>query len=402
MTPIAAITLKEFILSRLYHGEIKEGQTSAADAKVEELLELARETRLRELAFWSCANLVGNWLSRCEIKTFVWGREKRGPEYYMWNVEPNQNQSAVVFWIKFVSKLYSDNEALVISIRAKDGEEGMHVADSWAHKKEYVQYANSYNGVCINDFSFDQTFYENELLHFRLNHKKMKPVIDSLYSSYYRLIAASMKSFEWDSGRHMKVHIDSVRDETEGFAETFQRAVDGQMRPFMEAGSAVLPEFDGWEYSDLSKNYTTQKTTRDIRALYDDILDFTARGFLLPPGIFTTTADGKKEAVTEALTNAMDPLCAQIGQEITRKRYGYKGWKAGHYVKVDSSSVRHFDPFDNAVNTEKLISSGGYSINDVRRMGGQTEIDEPWANVHFITKNFELITRVLKALEGGE
>ena len=43
--------------------------------------------------------------------------------------------------------------------------------------------------------------------------------------------------------------------------------------------------------------------------------------------------------------------------------------------------------FANAANVEKLVGSGGYSINDVRRAAGQAPIPEPWADEHFMTLN---------------
>ncbi|MFR2334256.1 MAG: phage portal protein, partial [Flavonifractor plautii] len=87
------------------------------------------------------------------------------------------------------------------------------------------------------------------------------------------------------------------------------------------------------------------------------------------------------------LTNCIDPLCDQLQEEIIRKRYGYAQWKRGSYLRVDSSSIIHFDLFANAANVEKLVGSGGYSINDVRRAAGQAPIPEPWADEHFMTLN---------------
>ena len=60
-----------------------------------------------------------------------------------------------------------------------------------------------------------------------------------------------------------------------------------------------------------------------------------------------------------------------------------------------SSAIEHFDLFGNAANIEKLIGSG-YSYNDVQRAAGGREIDEPWANEHFITKNFADARSALK------
>lgn len=91
----------------------------------------------------------------------------------------------------------------------------------------------------------------------------------------------------------------------------------------------------------------------------------------------------------------MDPLADQLSEEITRKLYGFDGWKSGSMLRVDTSAINHFDLFANAPNVEKLIGSG-YSYNDVQRAAGMPQIDEPWANEHFLTKNFAKAQDILK------
>ena len=103
------------------------------------------------------------------------------------------------------------------------------------------------------------------------------------------------------------------------------------------------------------------------------------------------------------MTNCIDPLADQLQEEINRKRYGYEGWARGDYLRVDTSSIIHFDLFANAANVEKLVGSGAYTINDVRRAANQAIINEPWANEHFMTLNISTMseaTRQLRAKEG--
>jgi len=70
----------------------------------------------------------------------------------------------------------------------------------------------------------------------------------------------------------------------------------------------------------------------------------------------------------------------------------------GDLILIDTSAIEHFDLFGNAANIEKLIGSG-YSYNDVQRAAGGREIDEPWANEHFITRNFEKAQNAVKGEE---
>jgi len=58
---------------------------------------------------------------------------------------------------------------------------------------------------------------------------------------------------------------------------------------------------------------------------------------------------------------------------------------------------------------DKLIASGAFCINDIRKLVGEPIIDEDFANQHWITKNYSTIEDVLNGQigtsnkgEGGE
>ena len=115
------------------------------------------------------------------------------------------------------------------------------------------------------------------------------------------------------------------------------------------------------------------------------------------------TVEGVKDAQQRFLTGCIDPICDQLSEEGTRKRYGYDGWSRGDYLRVDSSAIIHFDLFANAANIEKLVGSGAFSLNDVLRAAGQATINEPWADEHYMTKNIGLVEELLNGDgKGGE
>ena len=181
---------------------------------------------------------------------------------------------------------------------------------------------------------------------------------------------------------------------------TFQQMLENQIKPFINSGSAILPEFDGYDFVNLGKDAgsSAQKDTRDIRAMIDDILTFTATGL----GIDTVLIGGKVEATGDAmkrtLTRTVDPICDQITQELNRKRFGRDLWMQGTYARMSSANVEHFDLFNMAANIEKLMGAG-WSYNDIRRAAREEPINEDWANQHFVTKNFGAAE--MEAQEGG-
>ena len=309
-----------------------------------------------------------------------------------------------MFLHKLIAKLYQENEALVINTRKRDGYEAVVVADDWEEPEDYPSKQNEYKGVVAGNVSYEKTFRESDVLHLRLNHCNIKPVIDGLYQCYYRMVDAAMRNYQWDKGQHWKVHVAQLAQGDEGWEKQFQSMIEAQVRPFLQSNGSILPEFDGYVYENVSGANSTSDT-RDIKNLVEDIFDFTARGFLIPAVLVNGKVEGTADANTRFLTNCIDPICDQLQEEITRKRYGYDLWRAGDFLRVDSSSIIHFDLFANAANVEKLVGSGAYTINDVRRAANQSTINEPWANEHYMTRNIATMNdaaRALSAQEGGK
>lgn len=364
----------------------KNGRTGFQEVNCDELFEATQEYQIRELCFWTCVNLVANALGRCEVRTFRKHEEIREAEYYLWNIEPNTNQSSTAFWHKLVARLFQDNEALIIPSNIYGSGDGIVVADDWEEPEDYPSKMREYRSVRVGDMTYDRTFRERDVMHLKLNHINMRPVIDGLYNSYYRMVSAAMKSYEWQNGQHWKVHVNQIVQGEEGWAQKFQDMITAQVKPFMQSNGAILPEFDGYSYTDVSGG-SSGKDTRDIKAMIDDIFNFTAQACMVP----AVLAAGKVEATADAnnrfLTYCLDPICDQITEEATRKRYGYDLWRKGDYLRMDSSSIIHFDLFANAANVEKLVGSGAFTINDILRAAGQVTINEPWADEHYMTKN---------------
>lgn len=383
----------DFLISK---SKSKSAKSGYQEVQISELCQSSIEYRARELAFLSCVNLIANAIGRCVMRTYRDGAEIKEREYYMWNISPSTNQSAPTFWHKLITKLFSDGEALVIFTRRRDGYDAAVVADSYMVPEHFPDKQDEYKGVVVGDMQYDKTFRENEVLHFRLNHVDVKPLLNGMYESFCGMLNAAIKQNTWSSGQHWKVHVDQIASGGDDFEQKFMAMIQEQIKPFFDSNGAVLPEFDGYSYEQVSGGGSSGNT-RDIRALVDDIYAFTARALCVPSVLTTGDVADAADANSRFLTYCIDPICDQITAEITRKRYGYEEWKKGSYARFDSSSISHFDMFTSAGALEKLIGTGAFTINEVRRVAGQPEIDEDWANRTYMTKNIGSI-----ASEGGE
>lgn len=373
---------------------------TAVEVSCRELLAAAQEFQLRDLSFWICANMIANAVGRCEFRTFRGGQEIREREHYLWNVEPNANQNSTAFLHKLVAKLLVDGEALVISTRQREGYDALVVADAWLQNGNYPSRQNEYINVRVGDVSYEKTFREREVLHLRLNHINVKPVLDGLYGAYWRLISAAMKRYEWDKGQHWKVHVGQLASGAEDFTENFSRMIEQQVKTFLDSNGAILPEFDGYAYT--NEGGKANVDLADIQAQMKDVLGFTAKALQIPAVLVDGSIQGTEDAQGRFLTGCIDPICDQLQEEINRKRYGYDRMQTGDYLRVDASSIRHFDMFANAANVEKLVGSGAFTINDVLRSAGLPTIPEPWADEHYMTKNIATLGAETTALGGAE
>ena len=347
---------------------------------------------VRELAFWTSVNLVSKAVSKCEFKTFYKGDEVKSNEYYLWNIEPNLNQSSSVFLHKIVAELFRNNECLVIE---NDGY--LIVADEYERKKDFRR-GDTFSNVVIDDVQLNRTYRQSEVLFWQLNSVDMRHLVSGLYSSYSKLISYSMKSYNRSRGTKgifKYSSIPTVSAEKEAFDELINKKI-GQ---WLLSDNAALPLGNGQEWKELqSKTYSTE-STRDIRALVDDVSDFTTKAFGIPPALLRGDVVGVKDVLDMLLTFCIDPLCDILQEEINRKRNGYKGFTEGTYLKIDTATIKHIDILEVSTAIDKLIASGTFSVNGVRRLLGETEIKEGWANEHFITKNYE---QLAKYAEGGE
>lgn len=379
-------------------GQIAEVRDLASDDDVRRALE---EFQIRELSFWSCVNFVADLVGRCEMRTYVNHAEMKGNEYWLWNYEPNVNQNAVAFWHKAVAKLYEDNECLIIRTRRRDGLDAFVVADSWFQPEHWPAKQNEYQGVTVGDMQYSKTFYEDDVLHLQLNYRDMKPVIDAIAASYMKLVQAAMRAYGWENGQHWKVHVNQMASAADGWLSTFQQMMENQIKPFMESPNAILPEFDGYDFVNLrEKDGSRAKDTRDIKAMIEDILLFTARAVGVDAVLIGGSVEATGDAMKRTLTRAVDPICDQASREWTRKRCGLELWRAGTYYRMSSAAIEHFSLFNMAASIEKLMGSG-WSFNNIRRSLGEETIDEPWADQHFITKNFGA-SEQMSAQEGAE
>ena len=379
--------------------EPKTEKTVIKEVSCKELFEKAAEFEFRKLSFELCVNMIANAVSRCEFKTYENHKEIKQKEYWLWNFEPNVNENATMFLHKLIYNLYSRNEALVLDTEKSNGDPGLVVADEWTPSGFYPRKQKEYSDVKVGEVEYRKTFKEKDVLHFQLNNKNIADVLNKINSAYEELISSAAANYNWSKGQHWKVHIDSMAQGQEDFENNCSKMLEEQLKPFFGSLRTILPEFDGYKYTNESGD--VKQDVEELQKISEDIFNNTAKALLIP----IVLVNGKVEATADAnnrfLTYCVDPLLDQFDSEINRKRYGFDEWTKGNYLKIDSSSIIHFDLFANAANIEKIVGSGAFSINAILKAAGQEPINEEWANQHYMTKNIGTVQELTNQ-KGGK
>lgn len=360
----------------------------------ENLCGLMADCYLRELAFETCVNLIANAVSKCEFKTYRNGRPVRGREYYLFNIEPNDNQNSSQFIHKLLYKLFRENECLVIETGG-----GLLVADAY-EIEENVTRPDMFVDVVVGDKTFRKRFSATEVLYFKLNATNINRLLACMTDAYARLVSIATAAQEDSGGIRGTLSFPTAAQGAPDFHDAANEFVNTHMRRFMTERNAVLPLYDGWKYEEVTNGgkYTSAKTTRDIRAMIDDTIQITAIAFGIPVSLLNGSVTGTDDALKQFMTLCIDPLCDMIQEEINRKRNGYNGFRAGNWTRIDTRSLLHVDLLTVSNAIDKLISSGAFCINDIRKLVGDDPMDEDWANEHMITKNYAPITEVTTPL----
>lgn len=354
--------------------------------------ELASEIYFKQLAIQSCINLISNVLSKAEFQTFERGEEVRKENYYLFNVEPNPNKSASKFWRQVISNLVYDNECLVVQYNGY-----FYVADSF-HVDRYAFKNYLYKDIIIDDFRLNRSYEESEVFHFELHNERISNVIDGLYNSYSKLIAAAQANYKRNHSRRGKLKIPTNYPQTEKAQEELEKLFSEKFKRFFEAeNGAVLPLPNGLEYDELASNIGVKggADNAQIRAFIDDVFDFVAIAFNIPPQLIKGSVADTEKATDNLLMFCINPLAELINDEINRKYYGKRAFLERTYLRINTSMIRAHDIKDIAGALETLLRIGGYTIDDILKTLGMEPLNTEWSTTRFMTKNYAPVEAVI-------
>jgi HK97 family phage portal protein len=210
----------------------------------------------------------------------------------------------------------------------------------------------------------------------------------------------SMDKYKRSGGRKGLLDINATAQGDKKFQERFDDLMNNRFKKYFEAENAVLPLYNGYTYKEQTGEAGKKSTSEisDIAVITKEIFERVAQGFKIPPALLRGDIADISEVTDNFLTFCIDTHVSMIAEETNRKRYGKEAFLEGSYMKVDTTCIKHIDIFSISEAFDKLIASGGYSIDELRVKSGDTPLNTEWSKKHWMTKNYDDIEN----LKGGE
>ncbi|WP_413525895.1 phage portal protein [Latilactobacillus curvatus] len=340
----------------------------------------------RELAIEMCIDIIANAMLKVDFRTYEKNKRVKNEMYYRLNVSPNGKQNSSEFYKELIRKLFYDNEVLIVSPSAANSE--LYIADDFSCDDRALK-PSKFSGVQIDGYLLNRTFDEDEVIYLKLSDAKTIGLINSYYASYGKLLSAAINNYKRTNARRYVLKGDLFSPQDRSGQSKVNKMMTDQFKAFMEAdnaGAAYLLQ-DSFELQDFSDK--AKADSRDIKNLFDDVLDTTAAAMHVPKGILKGDIAGLSDQIDSFLMFCIHPIVALISDEFNLKLFEMDEYLAGNFVKADTTSIKETDITAMATALDKLFAIGAVSVNDVSEKVGTDPIDEDWANKRYVTKNYQ-------------
>lgn len=360
------------------------------------ILSKAEKLWYMQLAQHIVAERYGSLLSKCEFKTYIKNSEEKKDNYYLLNVEPNPNQSSSEFWKLVAYKLIHDFECLII--QTDNGY--LYVADSF-DKGDYQLNETYFKNVVINIYDNDKvneyrmqgTFKGDRAIYIKYANKGALNLVRQMSSLYAELIENVKLSGSNKLKYLLKIDTQALQGVSVDYDKELKKIINEDFKALVSDNHAIMPVLKGFDLDVLNpSNANAQNASAansSIKSIYEELMVNVGQIYNVPRSFMLGTYE--ENDMDDFLTFGLDPWCDLIGEALNRKYYGKKAYMDGTYCLVDTKKIKHFDilTVSNAIN--KLISSGVYTINELRKILEEKPIDAKIGDLHWITRNYAVV-----------
>ncbi|AUJ74192.1 phage portal protein [Staphylococcus epidermidis] len=352
---------------------------------------VSNKAHMKRLAINSCIELISKTISQVEFKVKDKNKYTKNSMYYKLNVKPNVNESATQFWQKAVYKLIYDNELLIIQNDTED----LLIADDF-NVNEYAHVSNIYEHVRIGNFEYARTFKSDEVIYIKYNNENAEMILNDLYGDYGDLFARLIEFQMRKSQVRSIVKIDSKWASDKKKMEKVNKFIESIYDNFKNKSFAIVPEQEGLQYKEQTLSQAANSVD-DVEKVGKQFLNHCATKFGIPIQLLTGDIAEVEQNTKRFIRMTIKPLLNLIVTELNAKLFDKEEYLNDSKIIANTLPITFDNIFEIANQIDKLIASGVFVGNEIRRELGFEESKDPLMNEHLVTKNYQ----TLKQLKEG-
>ena len=352
--------------------------------------ETAKRTYLKSMALDSVLDFVSRTMSTLQVKTFKNGKKQKSEWDYILNVRPNKDLSAVAFWQKFFYRLLDDNEVLVIVT----DDNQLLIAEDFT-RNEYAVYEDTFSDVLVKNYTFERTFKMSEVIYLEYNNSDLENFTNGLFKDYSELFSRLVEVSMRNNQIRGSVSIEQTGKFDSETQTKLQKFIDQVYNSFKNNSVAIVPRLKGFNYEEYtSKLGVSNQSMEELDKVKKSLINDVSRAVGVPSALVHGEMADLKYNLEAYRKLCIYQLVEKLRAELTNKILSKADYESGTTLEVQN--VLKKDPFELAVQIDKVISSGFVTPNEARRMFELETSDNKLMDNHYITKNYE------QAAEGGE
>ncbi|HDR5354004.1 TPA: phage portal protein [Bacillus thuringiensis] len=354
-------------------------------------IETNQRAYLKKVALETCINFIARTVSLSEFRMMKKDTRQYNDWHYLLNIRPNTDQSAADFWQDFVYKLILDNEVLAILTDQND----LLIADHF-DRVEYAVYPDVFKNVNVKDYTFQRSFQMDEVIYITYNNEELTKFMSGIFKDYTQLFSRMIETNMFSNQIRATAEMESAQNLEGENLTKLQSFMDKLFGAFRKNAFAIVPKIKGFNYTEIADGSNNGRSVEELSKLKKDLIDHVANILGIPTALVRGDMGDYETSIKAYIKFCISPLIKKIEDELNAKLIEKKNFLSGE--KIEVTGVKEKDIIDHAEAVDKLVASGAFTRNEVRKLFGAERSNNPELDEFVITKNYQSAN----SIEGGD
>ncbi len=345
-------------------------------------------------------DLIAKTISKCEIQVFAKNNktnkieETKNDTYWRLNLQPNYNENGTMFMYKLVTKLLTEQKALVVINKDITNSKMLYVADDF-NSSNSILYGKIFSNVVVSDnegnsITLLKKYDAENSIYYSLKNTELKTASENFNTNINKLLKATQNSFINANTSKWRLKYpggqpalqDAKTKQPISYEQYKEKITEGLLSE--EEAIVLLSEM----FDLINLNKDSKKELTDFEILFVRIGSTVAQNWNIPLSVFFGNKTEKSTGNEDFITFGVDQYFELIEDGLNITLVGKKDYLKGEYVKFNRTNISHKDVLDCGTGIDKLTANR-FSRNEINKLLKLPNIDEAWANEHALTKNYE-------------